>query len=111
MKTYCLKTFFGAAVLLSALSAICQPQNSGAQTRPVPPDNAGQPSAPATFPTDILPTSPLAQVIKLTQAGVSEDVIMTYIANSDGKFNLNADKIIYLSDIGIPDKFVNAMIQ
>ena len=34
------------------------------------------------LPPDIDPTSPLAQVIKLMQAGVSEVVIMAYVSNS-----------------------------
>src|SRR5476651_849704 len=111
MKTPFLKTLFGAAVLLSALSAVCLPQNCGAQTPPAPPDNAAPPAAPDTLPADVAPGSPLAQVIKLTQAGVNESVIMTYISNSSGTFNLDADKIIYLSNIGTPDAFVSAMIQ
>ena len=59
----------------------------------------------------IYPTSPLAQVIKLTQAGVSEGVIMAYVANSGSTFNLDPDKIIYLKDIGAPDELVTAMMQ
>jgi len=42
---------------------------------------------------------------------VSEKVINTYITNSSGTFNLDSDKIIYLSNLGTPDEFVTAMIQ
>ena len=66
---------------------------------------------PAALPPGIYPSSALAQVIKLTQAGVSEDVIMAYVTNSTSLFNLDPDKIIYLKDIGVPDELVTAMMQ
>jgi hypothetical protein len=93
MKKHFLKTFFGAAVLLAALS-------NGAQT-----------ASPVALPSDISPASPLAEVIKLTQAGVGENVILAYITNSGDAFNLDSDKIIYLSSLGTPDEVVTAMIQ
>jgi len=65
----------------------------------------------AALPPNVDPSSPLAQVIKLTQAGVSEAVIMAYVTNSGSMFNLDPDKIIYLKDIGAPDAVVQAMIQ
>lgn len=68
------------------------------------------PTSPA-LPSNIYPTSPLAQVIKLMQAGVSDDVIKNYVNNSTSTFNLDSDKIIYLRDIGLPDDVVTAMMQ
>ena len=79
-----------------------------AQSAAPPPDTA---AAPDPLPADILSTSPLAQVIRLAQAGVDESVIMTFITNSSSTFNLNPDKIIYLKDIGLPDEVVTAMMQ
>jgi hypothetical protein len=63
------------------------------------------------LPPNVYPTSPLAQVIRLTQAGVDESVIMTYVTNSGSTFNLDSDKIIYLKDIGLPNEVVTAMMQ
>ena len=108
MKTRFLKTFFGAAILPAALSAICLPENSGAQT---PPDAAAQPASPDTLPADILPASPLAQVVQLAQSGVDEAVILAYVNNSSSPFNLTSDQIIYLKDLGLPNDAVTAMIQ
>jgi hypothetical protein len=63
------------------------------------------------LPPNVYPTSPLAQVIRLTQAGVDESIIMTYVTNSGSTFNLDSDKIIYLKDIGLPGGVVTAMMQ
>jgi hypothetical protein len=79
-----------------------------AQTTPPPPDSATESSA---LPPNVYPTSPLAQVIRLTQAGVDESIIMTYVTNSGSTFNLDSDKIIYLKDIGLPNEVVTAMMQ
>jgi hypothetical protein len=67
--------------------------------------------ASSAIPPTIYPTSPLAQVVRLTQAGVDESIIMTYVTNSGSTFNLNSDKIIYLKDIGLPNAVVAAMMQ
>jgi hypothetical protein len=99
-----------AGAVLCVIGA-CIPQTADSQTESVPPDDAAQLATPAALPMDIPLTSPLAQVIRLTQAGVSENVIMTYITNSSGMFNLDSDKIIYLSDLGTPDEFITAMMQ
>jgi hypothetical protein len=106
----------GAAVAALCLFGACLPQTSNAQpdSAPPPPDGSAVTIAPddsAALPPGVLPSSPLAEVIKLTQAGISEDVITAYVNNSTSLFNLNSDQIIYLKDIGVPDAVVQAMIQ
>ena len=102
------------AMLASAAPA---PETSGAPDPAPPPDPAPVPVAPDTstvaneLPPDIYPASPLAQVIRLTQAGVDQSVVQTFIANASGTFNLDSDKIIYLRDVGVPNEVVTAMIQ
>src|SRR5882724_11585437 len=110
MKTHVFKKNIFITAVLAALCACLLPQNSIAQTQPAPDDSA-QSSASDTLPADILPSSPLAQVIKLAQAGVGESVMLTYINNSSSRFNLTSDQIIYLKDIGLPDDAVTAMMQ
>jgi hypothetical protein len=102
----------GTAIAIVCAIGIHYPQISSAQEPPVsaPTENV-QTDATVSPPPDILPTSPLAEVIKLTQAGVDEAVIMAYISNSGSTFNLDSDKIIYLSDIGAPNDLVTAMMQ
>jgi hypothetical protein len=63
-----------------------------------------------TLPPSIHPARPLAEIIKLANSGVEESVMMAFVTNSTSTFNLNAEEIIYLKDIGVPDVVVTAMI-
>ena len=115
MKTKSLAVIVsGMATAALCLAGACFTQTSNAQTDstpPPPPDGSAAQDDSAVLPSDIDPSSPLAQVVKLTQSGVSEDVITAYVNNSGSPFNLNSDQIIYLKDIGVPDTTVQAMIQ
>ncbi len=125
----------GAALTTLALVSACSQQSSGAQSEPAPkpvvnatlvtntpavpvapvvsaaPEIPVVTTAPAVVPTNIVPTSPLAQVVRLAQAGVDESIIMVYVTNSSRTFNLDADKIVYLTDLGLPTDVVTAMMQ
>jgi hypothetical protein len=83
-------------------------------------DPAGDPSAtPAPppgaaarpLPSDVNPSGPAAEIVKLAQAGVNEDVLLAFVNNTTGAFNLGSQEIIYLNDLGVPDAVVKAMIQ
>src|SRR5262249_51075152 len=63
------------------------------------------------LPHTIRPSSPTAEVIRLANSGIEDSVMMTFVTNSTGTFNLGAEQIIYLKDIGVPDAVVTAMIQ
>ena len=76
------------------------------QAQPVPP-----PASSGTLPAGIVPGSPLAEVVKLIQAGVDIPTIQSYIANSQSPFNSDADKIIFLKDEGAPSEIINAMMN
>jgi hypothetical protein len=107
MKNLIPRIFLSGAVAV-ALAGVNAPQNSSAQTEPAP---AAVSAAPVAPPPDIAPGSPLAQVVRLTQAGVDQSIIMTYVANSTGTFNLDSDRIIYLTDLGAPNGLITAMMQ
>ncbi len=95
MKPFnCLKTLIAVAVIAAA-GQFGQAQDA---------------SAPDTLPADIAPGTPLAEVVKMVQAGVAADIIQNYVANSSSAFNLDADKIIFLKDEGLPSALVNAML-
>ena len=113
MKTNFLKIFaLGPAVMALALTGGLVLQTANAQDMlPPPPSAPAAPDNPPALPSNIYPSSPLAQVIKLLQAGVGEDVIKNYVSNSSSTFNLDSDKIIYLKDIGLADDIVTAMMQ
>jgi hypothetical protein len=101
MKSYfSSKTLIALAVAVAAAAAY----KSLANEQPIPP-----PAGDSALPANIQPGSPVAQVIKLVQAGVDAGVIQNYISNCPSAFNLDADKIISLTDAGLPSDFVNAM--
>ncbi|HEY5232173.1 MAG TPA: DUF6600 domain-containing protein [Verrucomicrobiae bacterium] len=102
--------FFEKRVLGMAVAVLCLTDGlslpaASAQDQPAPAP------ADAALPADIAPDSQLAQVVRLAQTGVNEAVILAFINNSGSPFNLTADQIIYLKDLGLPDDAVTAMIQ
>jgi hypothetical protein len=67
---------------------------------------------PPTPKSDVVTVSPgLDEVIKLVQAGVSEEVIFAFIERHQGKFNLGADQIVYLNDLGVASAVITAMLK
>jgi len=50
------------------------------------------------------------EVVKLSEAGVNEKTILTYIETSPG-FSLKAGDVIALHDHGVPHDLINAMLQ
>ena len=97
---------FGGCFLTTALVAACLAGNVGrGQGQPVPPGSE------VALPPSIVPGTPLAEVVKLAQVGVDPGIIKAYIANATGTFNLDADKIIALTDLGVTSDLVNAMMD
>jgi hypothetical protein len=68
-------------------------------------------SAEIEVPANLKPSPATAEIIKLANAGVEENVMLSFVTNSLGTFNLRAEEIIYLNDIGVPSGVVTAMIQ
>lgn len=62
-------------------------------------------------PANLKPSPATAEIIKLANAGVDQLVMLSFVTNSLGTFNLRAEEIIYLNDIGVPSAVVTAMIQ
>ena len=78
-----------------------------ASAAPALPNNAGNKS-----PASTLYASPwVDEVERLTKAGVDEGVVLSYVINSAGTFNLTADQIVRLKSLGVSPQVVNAMIQ
>ena len=109
------------------------PSASASATTLSPPTTkapAPKTSPPALLPFAFLPIAPLTaypldrdglpanlrfsywttEVIKLARAGIDDDVLLPFI-DSVGTFNLSADEIIYLSDIGVSRQVMATMIQ
>jgi hypothetical protein len=51
------------------------------------------------------------EIERLTQAGVEEAVVLSYINNSAGTFNLTADQIVLLKNLGASPQVISAMIE
>ncbi len=74
-----------------------------AQT-PAGPEPAGAAAAPNLSPGT-------AEVVRLAGSGVGEDVVLAYIQNSQAPFNLSADDVLYLKDIGVSSTVTSAMLN
>ncbi|HSY18027.1 MAG TPA: DUF6600 domain-containing protein [Candidatus Acidoferrales bacterium] len=103
-----MKTFFYPKTVIALAMAIAAATGSvsQAQDQPMPP-----PAGASVLPPEIEPNTPLAEVVKLVQSGVDVVIIKNYVASSAGAFNLDADKIITLKDLGVPTEVVNAMMD
>ena len=51
------------------------------------------------------------EVERLTQAGVNEGVVLAYINNEAGAFNLTADEVITLKNQGAAPEVISAMLE
>ena len=51
----------------------------------------------------------LLDIVKLAQAGINRDVMLTFI-DAAGTFNLDADQIIYLHDLRLPAEVITAIM-
>ncbi len=96
------KTLIALAVAIAAAAAY----ETQANEQPIPP-----PASSGALPDSLAPGTPAAEVVKLAQAGVDAGIIKNYINNCLGAFNLDADKIIALTDAGVSSDMVNAMIS
>jgi hypothetical protein len=91
----------GAATLV-ALGATAQ---TTAPSQTATPTTSSSDAAPARLPYGV------ADVVKLSQAQVSEDVTLNYIHNSGTIYNLSPTDIVYLRNEGVSDKVINAMMD
>ena len=62
-------------------------------------------------PPPVVVSSSLKEVVKMAEAGIDAGVMLSFVTNSAGTFNLGSDQIIYLNDLGLPNQVVTAMIQ
>src|SRR5208283_3361132 len=91
----------GAAVWLAGSAAA---QDSSTVTAPA----TGVPMAP---PAPALQLSyGVSEVVRLAQAKVSDDIIVTYVQTSGNAYGLNADQILYLRQDGVSDRVISAML-
>lgn len=63
------------------------------------------------IPDDLKVSPALEEVLKLAQAGVSEEVMLAYINSSTTFFNVTSDAIVYLNDLGVSNNVITSLIQ
>jgi hypothetical protein len=109
---------FGAAsvLLIGAFTRFDsggQPQSTAASMDvpgPAPSTVAAAPGGGVpTLPSDL--SAGLAEIIKMAQAHIPEDTILAYIQNSGQIYGPSADEILYLTDLGVSDQVVKALLQ
>ena len=103
-----MKLHFYSRTLVALAVAIAAAVGTVGQAQP---QSIPQPAAGGALPADIVPGSPLADVVKMIQAGVEVSTIKSYVLNAQSAFNLDADKILYLKDLGAPSDLINAMLD
>lgn len=68
--------------------------------------------SPQAPPSPQTPLSPWAlEIEKLAQAGIDDDVVLSFVDNTEGTFNLDAGEIICLKQAGVSSDVLGAMIQ
>src|SRR5690242_19828257 len=48
-----------------------------------------------------------AEVVRLAESGLGDEVVSSYVTNSQTAFNLTADDIVYLKDVGISETILS----
>ena len=89
----------GASLAMSACAALAQNFST-----PVV-----QPAAPSAPDPQMVYGVP--QIIRLSQAKVSDDTILAYVNNGGLGYSLDADQIIYLRQKGVSDAVITAMLN
>jgi hypothetical protein len=52
-----------------------------------------------------------AEVVRLAESGLGDEVVSSYVTNSQTAFNLTADDIVYLKDVGISEPVISLMMS
>lgn len=102
-----------ASVSLSDTGFIATAQEAVASADVPTTGSPDQPTPQAAIPAppDVKLSPGAAEIAKLAQAGLGEDVMMAYVSNVNSTFNLGSDQILYLNDLGVSGTVVKAMIQ
>jgi hypothetical protein len=123
MKAF-LKPLLALGALAGALTVLVAATDKPASP---PPATAATPTAPAagtdpeaileekppvgTLPAGFQPSESLRDVVKMAQAGVSEDVLLTYIRGAGKAFHPSPEDIIFLNDLGVGEAVLKALID
>lgn len=74
-------------------------------------------TAPALPPAKVIPPEKvnlppeLAEVVRLTESGVDQSVVLSYIQKAPMSYGVSADQIIYLRDLGVSQTVLTALVE
>ena len=105
MKAWTSRTLFFASLGLAFVVTL----NAPGQT-PAPGTTPAQMQA-VLAPTTVKLPYGVEDVLKLSRAQVSEDVIVNYIHSTGTIYCLSPEVIVYLRNEGVTDRVINAMID
>lgn len=99
---------------MNAGSALSQPAALGATSHVMAATTSSSSEASAAAPIPkprSAAVSPwFTDIVKLTRAGIGPQALLAFI-DSAGTFNLEANQVIYLRDLGAPSELITAMLQ
>src|SRR5689334_18163231 len=99
-----MRVFVSALLCSAGILASFSPISRADELSPEPVATENSPAVPELSPG-------VAEVVKMLDARTATDVIMAYINESTQHFDLTAEQIIYLRDIGVSSDLINAMLR
>jgi hypothetical protein len=98
-------SFLRYAFHMGLCSGLLLPAGLPAQTQAV------VTAPPVTAPATVQLPYGVSDVLKLSKAQISEDIIVNFVQNSGTVYNLQPRDIVYLHEQGVSDRVINAMID
>lgn len=105
MKTRAIVTSIPVSILAASLAITAAAQDKLETSPIVSSPNLVVPAAGSTYISGWL-----ADMVKLARSGIQESVLLPFV-DSAGTFNLDADNIIYLRDLGVSSEVIAAMMR
>jgi hypothetical protein len=106
-----MKKGISKSTLIASLAAALSMLQGFAQDKPATPSTGTSSTAAATTAEPVKLPYGVEDVLKMSRAQVSDDVIATYIQNTGTIYNLGPNDIVYLKDQGVSDRIVNTMLD
>src|ERR1017187_842206 len=105
MKARTSRMFFFATLGAASLGTLSPTAQTAAPATTPAPTPAATDSAPVKLPYGV------EDVLKLSRAQVSEDVIVNYVHNTGTIYTLSPDVIVYLRNQSVSDRVINTMLE
>lgn len=106
-----MKKGISKSALITSLAVALSLSQGFAQDTPATSSTGATASATATTAEPVKLPYGVEDVLKMSRAQVSDDVIATYIQNTGTIYSLGPNDIVYLKDQGVSDRIVNTMLD